>query len=285
MVVYEKAPAKINLGLCVKDKRPDGFHNIVSLFQTVSIYDELIIDHQSDGGLSCDMPGVPLDETNLVLRAERAFCDHFDIDTRLHYTLTKQIPSGAGLGGGSSDAAAAIRGCAKFHDTGADYDTLQTIAENVGSDVPFLISGGTALVTGRGERITPILWPYDFRYVIVYPAIPISTAWAYSHVTKHDGVFTPCEAMFERLLMGEDVSDDEFCELIVNDFEIPVFDTHPELVKLKSHIEESGARRAVMSGSGSAVIGLYDSQDSADIAAAFLRDSYEDVFTAQPVTF
>ena len=285
MVFYEKAPAKINLGLCVKDKRPDGFHNIVSLFQTVSLYDELIIDHKNESGLSCDMPGVPLDGTNLVLRAERAFCDHFGIDTRLHYTLTKQIPSGAGLGGGSTDAAAAIRGCAKFHDIGSDNDTLRTIAENVGSDVPFLINGGTALVTGRGEHIVPIPWLYNFTYVIVYPAVSISTAWAYGHVTTHDSVFTPCEAMLERLLMGEDVSADEFCETIVNDFEIPVIGAHPEIAKLKSHIMDSGARRSVMSGSGSAVIGICDSQDDASKAAAILRESYEDVFTAQPVKF
>lgn len=284
MVVYEKAPAKINLGLCVKDKRPDGFHNIVSLFQTVSLYDELIINHNNESGLSCEAPGVPLDETNLVLKAERVFCEHFGIDTRLHYTLTKQIPSGAGLGGGSSDAAAAIRGCAKYHGVGANSNTLREIAENVGSDVPFLIDCGTAIVTGRGENIAPIQWPYDFTYVIVYPAISISTAWAYGHVTTHDGVFTPCEAMVERLLVGEKVSDDEFCTLIVNDFEEPVFDAYPEMAILKKRIGESGARRAVMSGSGSAVIGIYDSQDEAQKAAEILRESYIDVFVARPVT-
>ena len=166
MTVVENAPAKINLGLKIIGKRTDGYHNIRSIFQTIDIYDELEITSSHKPGLVCSHPEVPTGSENLVLKAENLLRKRFRTLPEVHFTLKKRIPVGAGLAGGSSDAAAALRGLNSFHNLNVPDNVLSEYACELGSDVPFLIKGGTSVVSGRGEIIVDIECPFNFTYVI-----------------------------------------------------------------------------------------------------------------------
>ena len=149
MTIIENAPAKINLGLKVISTRKDGYHNIISIFQTVDLYDELTITSSNNPGLICTNPEVPADSENIVLKAEKLFRKRLGSLPRAHFTLKKRIPVGAGLAGGSSDAAAALRGLKAFHSIDINENVLCEYACELGYDKLFLIKGGTSIVTGK----------------------------------------------------------------------------------------------------------------------------------------
>ena len=173
MTVVENAPAKINLGLKIIGKRTDGYHNIRSIFQTIDINDELEITSSHKPGLICSHPEVPTSPENLVLKAENLLRKRFRTLPEVHFTLKKRIPVGAGLAGGSSDAAAALRGLNSFHNLNVPDNVLSEYSCELGSDVPFLIKGGAAVVSGRGEIIVEVEWPFNFTYVVVYPKFAV----------------------------------------------------------------------------------------------------------------
>jgi 4-diphosphocytidyl-2-C-methyl-D-erythritol kinase len=272
MTVIERAPAKINLGLKILGKRADGYHDILSLFQTVDLCDELALSDAEAPGFSCDVPTVPAGPENLVLKAELAFREAVGGGKPLRFTLRKRIPVGAGLGGGSSDAAAALRGLKRIYgdDTVTD-DILASCAARLGSDVPFLLYGGTAVVSGRGERVTPMEWPFDFTYVIVYPGFSVSTAWAYDHVKRYSGDDCEYGAMVRNLSAGSLESGEFFCALS-NDFEEVVFPAYPELTGIRSLLLSGVAAAALLTGSGSSLIGIFDDPDAASRCSDAFRE-------------
>ena len=179
MPVKEKAPAKLNLGLRILGKRGDSYHNILSIFQTVDLYDELNLISSVEPGLECTGDGIPPGGDNLILKAEERFRACFGIESHMHFSLKKRIPVSAGLAGGSSDAAAVLRGLRQFYGIEISDMALHECVAELGSDIPFLLQGGTAIVSGRGECVTFVKWPFKLTYVIVYPGFGISTAWAY----------------------------------------------------------------------------------------------------------
>lgn len=282
MLVEEVAPAKLNLGLRILGKRADGYHNILSIFQTVSLCDELKLTASPVPGLVCNVKDVPAGEENLVLRAEKLFMDSFTISSRLNFNLKKNIPAGAGLGGGSSDAAAALRALRRFYGGGIPDTVLTTCASKLGSDIPFLIKGGTAIVSGRGECLTYVEWPFNFIYVIVYPGFGISTAWAYNTLGKFAEDDRAFEAVTEKLKRGN-LETGEFFSALRNDFEPTVFTKYPVLVNIKNRLLEYGAHAALLTGSGSSVFGIFDDECVSLRCVQLLKDDCKSVFTARAI--
>ncbi len=239
-----KAYAKINWALRVTGKRPDGFHNIETLFQTISLSDDLTFERSDRLSLTCDDPTIPIDETNLIVRAAKAI----GATARIH--LQKRIPAGGGLGGGSSDAAAVLR---EFNREDP------AIALSLGSDVPFFLEGGTAYATGRGETLTPLLRVAPVPLLLLVPAERVLTAQAYGMLRR----FSPPLGLDRYRAMIDDDLLDHATELI-NDFEDAIFANFPHLHALKTRLYEAGAAWAAMSGSGSTIAGAFRSQADRD---------------------
>jgi 4-diphosphocytidyl-2-C-methyl-D-erythritol kinase len=241
-----KALAKINWALRVTGKRPDGYHDIETLFQTITLHDVLTFEPASDLSLTCNDPAIPTDEANLVLRAANA------IGVKARFHLEKNIPAGGGLGGGSSDAAAVLRAFKRID---------PQIALSLGSDVPFFLQGGTAYATGRGEVLTPLRPVAPVPLLLVIPEERILTAQAYGMLRR----FSPPLGVQRYRAMIDDDLLDHATELI-NDFEEAIFAKYPHLHAFKTRLYEVGAAWAGMSGSGSTIVGAFRSPADRDAA-------------------
>jgi 4-diphosphocytidyl-2-C-methyl-D-erythritol kinase len=280
-VVTEEAHAKINLGLKILGKRNDGYHDILSLFQTVEAHDTLQISNTETPGLECGESGVPLGADNLILRAEKVFAEFLCINSRAHFRLNKKIPIGAGLGGGSADAAAALRGLRRLYRADSLPDTaLEDMSVKLGSDVSFLLSEGTAVVIGRGEHITPIDWPFDFTYVIVYPGFAVSTAWAYHSLKGFSGNSDAYREMISQLQAGK-LEKDELFRVLVNDFESVVLQEYPVIGGIKTDMLAHGALAALLTGSGSSMVGIFEDEHEAYRCAGIMKNERWIVFTVK----
>jgi len=275
-----KANAKINLGLRILRKRPDGFHDIVSLFQRVSLCDYLTIESSREVIYN----GPELTEKtgdNLCCRAAREFQARFGFEKGAIMTLDKSIPSGAGLGGGSADAAAVLRGMAMLYSESLADRRLFEAGLALGSDVPFfLLDASAALVKGRGERLRPAEGlKKDTCIVILWPGYSISTRWAYN---SYDETLTKSKnyikIRFQKFLNREDEADVVWRG---NDFEAAVFKTYHDLEQARNKLLETGVSYAALSGSGSALFGLYDDEASAQAAAAIWQPPWH-CFVCRP---
>lgn len=244
-----RAHAKINWALRVTGKRADGYHDIETVFQTISLHDTLVVHFAGHGRFECDDPAIPADDTNLVVRAARGH----DVDIELR----KRIPAGGGLGGGSSDAAATLAVLGE-----------QERALELGSDVPFFLTGGTAYATGRGEIITPLPRLAGVPLLLLISEERVSTASAYAMLRRFS---SPLGVDRYRAMIEDDFLS--HASELTNDFEEPIFDALPQLRRLKSRLIEAGAAWAAMSGSGSTIVGAF--RDAADRDAAM--DAFSDV--------
>ncbi len=276
----ERARAKLNLALRVLGRRPDGYHELETVFQAIDLHDDIEVTLRRGGArsvvLSCDRADLE-HEGNLAWRAADLLLRRLDLDLEVRIRLRKRIPAGAGLGGGSSDAAAVLRAMAALlRDAPARAD-LVAVAEALGSDVPFFLLGGTAFGTGRGTCLAPLpdLPPYPLALVL--PEVEVSTAWAYGALAtaRSTGLTEPGKpGMIEKLgpSLGRLARGDAtaFSDWMVNDFEGLVFQRFPDLGEVRRRLLACGARRALMSGSGAAVFGLFDSVQRAEEAAARL---------------
>jgi 4-diphosphocytidyl-2-C-methyl-D-erythritol kinase len=265
-----KAPAKVNWFLSVQDKRADGYHNIVSLMQCVDLYDELLFEESDSLKLISDIPGLPK-EQNLVFKAAMRLAEAAGVRRGARIVLTKEIPLAAGMGGGSSDAAAVLVGLDRLWATNLGAEGLREIGASIGSDVPFFIGNAFALVEGRGERISPVQDAPEFSLLLVNPRIPVSTAWAYRscqiELTKK-----PIDIkLFCQALARKDF--DAMNSILVNDLERAVIAAYPEIGRIKESLRGVGAAAAAMSGSGSTVFGVFRSADEAR-SASHLMGTY-----------
>ena len=252
-----RAPAKINLYLKVLGKREDGYHEIESLMQAVDLYDDIIIEKSDKMELRCDDPLIPSDENNLALRAVMEFKKSLEFPD-IKISLRKNIPVGAGLGGGSSDAAFILRGICRLFNLDIDKSELIQTAAEIGSDVPFFLSTGQSICRGRGEKITPVNLPVDYRVALIVPSTQISTAKVYGRLknalTKKSDTF----------LFQKEISISSFYRLFnlfANDLEEAALVDLPDLPEIKKLLTGSGCEYAAMTGSGSAVFGLYTGRD------------------------
>lgn len=264
--------AKINLTLAVKYKRPDGFHEIESIFQEIDLYDELYFTKKNKISFETDSRLVPSDQDNICIKAAQVMCRKYNVPGA-QIELVKNIPVGAGLGGGSSNAAAVLVGIKELYNLDIKKSELIDIGAELGSDVPFFFSGGTAYVTGRGEILKPIPMNLDYYILLVFPGQPVSTAWAYKNfnlaLTKN---------VSGNKLKGfkfYDLNPADFRSEYYNDFENTVFEAYPDLAGIKQSLYDNGADYAAMSGSGSTIFGVYKLRDQAEKTGCLLGVKYK----------
>lgn len=267
------AHAKINLGLHVLRRRPDGFHDLETVFLRIGWADQLRFTRASDVSMTCSDASLPTDEGNLCVKAVRAVESATSgPDGRgVHIHLDKHVPHGAGLGGGSSDAAVCLNAVRTLWQSDLSDADLNGLAASLGSDVSFFLGSPVALGTGRGEELTPMSFPpalADRWLAVVVPPFGISTAEAYSGVRPDD----QDRADLPALMASPDL--DRWQSGLVNDFEPHLFKAHPALAHLKAHLYDSGAGYAAMSGSGSAVFGVFDREEEARLAVATLHHDH-----------
>ncbi len=242
-------------------KRDDGFHEIFTVFQTISLADELTFEPGDGLELVCDDPAVPVDATNLILRAAKAL----NPDGRARISLVKRIPMGGGLGGGSSNAAAALIGLNRLWDLGLGVTQLASIGAEVGSDVPFFLSGGTGLGVGRGTD-TEAMPDVDLGpMILITPNVHVSTASAYAGLHAENLTNVDLNRIL-RVCRSEAESSDFLRSALINDFEPTVFAEFPEIGRAKQRLKELGANRALMSGSGASVFGIFDKEETRQTA-------------------
>ncbi len=263
-----KAPAKINWSLYVLNKRADGYHNILSLMHCIGLYDTLAFEQADSIELVSDMD-IP-EEQNLVLKAAGMLRNYAGVKEGARIALKKDIPSGAGLGGGSSDAACALMGLNRLWGLGLGNNELSSIGSRLGSDVPFFFHCPLAVAEGRGEALTPLAVDNPYTLLLVKPAVSISTQWAYGKIkasrgaaeelTKSVNNINNIQFIYGALKAGNIFS---LKSLIHNDFENAVTEEHPVIGSLKENLLECGAVLSAMSGSGSVVFGLFEDRGKA----------------------
>lgn len=272
------APAKVNLILRVLDRRADGFHNLWSLMQTVGLEDAVTIrpaSGHSEIRLQCDSAALSVDQTNLVYRAAAAVLAQSQHRMGLDIRLTKRIPMGAGLGGGSSDAAATILGINRLLKLGWPAARMAEVGQALGSDVPFFFHAPTSVVAGRGEQVRAISVAGSRWVVLVNPGFPVETKWAYQQLSTTRQSVEPLSERCSRLEAQGRVSWDEVIGLASNDFEGPVFDAHPVLRQIKTDLLKWGAQLALLSGSGATVFGIFSDEAGASRAGASFQGRSE----------
>jgi len=268
------APAKINLVLRILDRRADGFHNLWSLMQTVGLEDEIAL-RLSPGPpiitLKCDDRSLSTDQTNLVYRAVAEVLQRSGQRVGLDIALSKRIPMGAGLGGGSSDAAATIIGLNRLLMLGWSAADMAQVGQALGSDVPFFFFAPSATVAGRGEKVTPVRITGSRWVVLVNPGYSVETKWAYHELSSSRTGVRPLAETHMALAREPQLSWERVLGVAENDFETPVFRAHPDLREIKHGLLDQGAEAALLSGSGATVFGLFRGEADAHRVLAHFR--------------
>ena len=261
-----KAPAKLNLDLRILRKREDGFHEIDTLMVKLpGLADEIEFSEAGIFSFTCDAPDVPGDESNLVVKAVRAYESAVGIDCRCSISLKKSIPHGAGLAGGSSDAATTLLGLNRVHDFKLGVETLHEIAAKLGSDIPFFLVSGAARCTGRGEIIQPVASPPALRVLLLKPAFSVSTPDAYKRWNQ--SLEIPGVRYGPQLLKGITLE---------NALERPVFEKHRFLAEVKEWLlDRREVVAAMMSGSGSTVFAVLKEDADAESLANAARSELD----------
>lgn len=268
-----RALAKINLGLDILRKREDGYHEVRMIMQTIQMYDVLEIRRVKKPGisLSVNYPYIPNDERNLVYKAAKLLMDEFQVKSGVDIRLEKFIPVAAGMAGGSSDAAAALVGINRLFKLGLSEKDLMDRAVNIGADVPYCVMRGTALAEGIGEKLTRITPVPDCFVLIGKPGINVSTKAAYESlqldkITTHPDI----DGMIKDIECGNLLA---MTEKMGNVFEPGIIGKYPAIGEIKELMEAHGALKAMMSGSGPTVFGIFDDRKKMEAAAAALRES------------
>lgn len=268
-----RALAKINLGLDILGKREDGYHEVRMIMQTIQMYDVLEMKKKKIPGISLavNYPFIPSDERNLVYKAAKLLMDEFQVKEGVEIRLEKFIPVAAGMAGGSSDAAAALVGVNRLFKLGLSEKDLMERAVNIGADVPYCVMRGTALAEGIGEKLTRIAQVPDCFVLIGKPGINVSTKAAYESLQLDQIQTHPdIDGMIRDIESGDLRAMTEKME---NVFEPGIIGRYPVIGEIKALMEEHGALRAMMSGSGPTVFGIFDDRKKMEEAAAVLRES------------
>ena len=285
------APAKINLFLAVKGKRPDGYHEVRTVMQKIDLTDRIVLSLQSSGiNLLCPGSGLPEDKTNLVYQAVEAFIGHTGIKSGVRVVLHKNIPVAAGLGGGSSDAAAVLVGLNKLCAAGLSEDSLKGLAVPLGADVPFFVEqSGASLATGIGnitQRISPLR---QCRLLLVNPGIKVSTKWVYDNFRLTSSA-NPYRLTCSNNSGGEnsvaglsDIIKESGSDCLFNDLETVTISRHKVIQDIKKKLKAAGAAAALMSGSGPTVFGIFGRSDQAKECFSSFTDQYQQLFLVRPL--
>lgn len=272
MSIFLNACAKINFGLCITERRDDGFHNIETIFYPLSLCDKLTLEKADTYTLKTDSDFLNNEEAegNLITRAVRLLERETNLQLPVSVTLEKRIPLGAGLGGGSSDAAMALLGTMQLFHIKLPQERLQSLALELGSDVPyFLLPPQAAFAKSRGEKLKPISFAINKPILIVNPGIHVSTAWAYKHCKPKKPDFS--------LLQLDGTESDDYSQLmgkVVNDFQETVFGEHRKLQELYDSLLAFDAEFVLMSGSGSTLFAIFTDMERLVSAKEKLPEHY-----------
>ena len=282
--LYEGAFAKLNLTLDVLGKREDGYHDLKSVMQTVSVRDDIEIDVGTGKAwcLKCDKEGIPTDERNLAWKAAKVYCDAMQKDPNgLEIRITKRIPSQAGMGGGSADAAAVLRALNRHYGNPLSIMALAELGAQVGSDVPFCVLCGTAMAEGRGEKLRKLPDMPDCIFVVVKPEFSVSTPELYQKIDSVTISKRPDHKAMESALLAGDL--EKVAKNVFNVFDPVVTEAHLELNYIKSIFHNYGAISYQMTGSGSAVFAVVSEFEVAAVICSMLKENYPEVFICKPV--
>jgi len=279
-----RSHAKINLTLDVSRLRPDGYHDIDSVVQVIDLSDELEVWRAGEGAIEIDVAtgDAPTDKSNLVCRAAAVFFERTGIRGGARFVLKKRIPAQAGLGGGSGNAAAAIAGLNRLYDCGLSRDELSALAAKVGSDAALFVVGGTVRMRGRGDIVEPLLDAPEMSIVVVKPAVGVSTSWAYGELDKRERRASGASDVAEDAIRGRDRR--ALLASLSNDFDPVVCGLVPEIDAAKRRLLEVDAKAAMLSGSGSAVFGVFETSVAADAAVVALSKEFADVFACRTLS-
>ena len=284
VTLQEKAYAKINLTLDVLGKRPDGYHDLKSVMQTVSLWDDVEMDIGTgkEWKVLCDVEGIPCDNRNLVWKAADVFCEAAGKNPDgIEIRVSKRIPSGAGMGGGSADAAAVLRALNRHFGEPLSVFALAELGAQVGSDVPFCTLCGTAMVEGRGERIRKLPDMPDCIFVVVKPEFSVSTPELYRKIDTVSIAKRPDQKAMESAILAGDLL--KVSHNLCNVFDPVVTEDHLELNYIKSVFHQYGAVGYQMTGSGSAVFAVVSEFEVAAVLCNMLKTNYPQVYIAKPV--
>jgi 4-diphosphocytidyl-2-C-methyl-D-erythritol kinase len=265
--------SKVNIGLKILSQRNDGYHNIYTVLQELDFGDSITIKKADSGcTLTSNVDWVPTDESNICHKAYTALKIKYSELGGVSIYIEKRIPVGTGLGGGSANGAAVLKGLNKIYNLELSVDELEKIGTSIGADVPFFIKGGTQLGEGIGDNLTSLTSHIKGTYLLVLPHISINTAWAYAEIKNKlkSGNILP---NFTSFFSGDNSS----LEIFENDFERIVIPAYPEIGAIKQKLLELGARFASLSGSGSTVYGIFDEDASAKEAELFFHPAHQTI--------
>lgn len=282
MRILEKAPAKINLSLDVTRKRPDGYHEVEMIMTTIDLADRIELTElaEDEVRVSSHNRFVPDDQRNLAYQAAKLIKDRYNVKKGVSIMITKVIPVAAGLAGGSSDAVATLRGLNRLWNLNLSAETLAELGAEIGSDVSFCVYGGTALATGRGEKIKHISTPPHCWVILAKPTIGVSTAEVY-RALKLDGIEHPdVQGMIEAI---EEKSFQKMCSRLGNVLESVTLDMHPEVAMIKNQMKRFGADAVLMSGSGPTVFGLVQYESKVQRIYNGLRGFCDQVYAVRMI--
>lgn len=270
------SPAKINLYLRILGRRADGYHDLETVMLPLDFGDQITLQlAEKNVTLECDDPRLPTDDTNLALRAAKLLATKCRVEQGVRILLQKRTPLAAGLGGGSSNAAAVLKGLSQLWQVDAPPDVLGELAARIGSDINFFLAGGAALCRGRGEQVEPIACKLSAAILLVNPGFGISTKWAYESWAKAAAGLTakpPEVSLLLRALAENDLLGVSRC--LFNSLEAPSIKKFPVLRLLKDAMRAGGATGALMSGSGATVFGLLAGAKAAEDSAKQIREEF-----------
>ena len=268
-----KALGKINLGLDVLGKRPNGYHDVRMVMQTIYLYDQIIMEKKKESGIeiSTNLFYLPVNENNLAYRAARLLMDEFDIHTGVKISLTKHIPVAAGMAGGSSNAAAVLYGMNRMYGLGLSMEELMERGVTLGADVPYCIMRGTVLAEGIGEILTPLPAMPKCQIVVAKPPVSVSTKMVYEKLDSHRIEDHPDIDGIIDGLKEEDLK--KVADCMGNVLEKVTVEAYPVIEKIKQCMKEGGALNAMMSDSGPTVFGIFEDRKQAKKAAARIKET------------
>ena len=273
-----KSYAKVNFGLQILNERPDGYHNISTVFQELDFYDTIELKKKDNGcEFRSNVNWLRNDSTNLCVLAFKKFSEQYDVGG-ISINLVKKIPSGGGLGGGSSNAAAILKGLCHLYSIEPIYENLSKIALHLGADVPFFLKGGMQIASGIGEQLVEMNGSINGVYLLIIPKFKINTKWAYKSMKKFLDR-SKVEVNFADLLKRDKTP----FKLFENDFESIVIPAYPEIATIKEKLWSHRPKFVSLSGSGSTVYGIFDDEAEAKSAESLFSHRYS-TFIANPVT-
>lgn len=271
------AQAKINLSLDVLNRREDGYHSLQMIMQTIQLHDTISIEQISSGiEIDCNARYVPRDSNNIAYKAAESIIREYRPGSGVRITITKRIPVAAGLAGGSSDAAAVLKGINRLYELGLSDERLMQIGKGIGADVPYCILGGTALAEGIGEKLTPLRQLSGIPVILIKPRIGVPTAWVYKNLDVNNVGKRPDTQMLIRAIENNDIGT--VSVNMSNVLESVTVKRYPVIDYIKQELIRNGALGSMMSGSGPTVFGIFDSNETAKKAYVKLKQSKHECY-------